>query len=107
MAAGVVRITQFVTDLANWGKVQLATSVGMYGALALSGHKALAALRPLGMLPAGARARLQPVGAALTRQALARKPVVVGTTAAVATLAGEPRHPSAGRPDRLGWQGCA
>ncbi|KAL4421238.1 hypothetical protein ABPG75_010529 [Micractinium tetrahymenae] len=90
VAAGVVRLTQFVTDLANWGKVQLATSVGMYGALALSGHKALAALRPLGLLPAGARARLQPVGAALARpvrQALVRKPVVVGTTAAVATLA--------------------
>lgn len=89
VAAGVVRLTQFVTDLTNWGKVQLATSVGMYGALALSGHKALAALRPLGLLPAGARARLQPVGTALARQALVRKPVVVGTTAAVATLAGE------------------
>lgn len=90
LATGMVRLTQFVTDVANWGKVQLATSVGMYGALALSGHKALAAIRPLGGLPAGARARLQPVGKALARpmrQALGRKPVMVGTTAAVATLA--------------------
>lgn len=63
----------------------------MYGAMALSGQKALARLKPAALLP-GARAKLQPVvtralAAAPVRRALVRKPVVVGTTAAVATLA--------------------
>lgn len=79
---------------------QIISNVGMYGMMAVSGQKALARLRPLGLLP-GAAARLQPVSKALAapvkralagpvRQAIARKPVVVGTTAAVATLAGGP-----------------
>jgi hypothetical protein len=61
----------------------------MYGAMAVSGQKALARLKPLALLPGGG-ARLQPmtrVLAAPVRQALARKPVVVGASAAVATLA--------------------
>ena len=62
----------------------------MYGMLALSGPKALARLSPMALLPAGAKSRLGPaVGRALAgpvRQALVRKPVVMGT-AAVATLA--------------------
>ena len=109
LASGVVRLSQFVTDLANWGKVQLATSVGMYGALALSGHRALAALRPLAALPAGAKARLaKPVGRALAgpvRQALTRRPVVVGTTAAVATLAGASKGHAWGREGMGGGAG--
>ena len=70
--------------------LQFISNVGMYGMLALSGQKALARLSPMALLPAGAKARLGPaVGRALAgpvRQALVRKPVVVGT-AAVATLA--------------------
>ena len=64
--------------------------MSVYGALALSGHRALARLKPAALLP-GARAKLQPVVqralAGPVRSAIARKPVVVGTTAAVATLA--------------------
>jgi hypothetical protein len=69
----------------------------MYGMIAMSGQKALARLRPAALLPRAA-ARLQPVSKALVgpvkqalsgrvRHALVRKPVVVGTTAAVATFA--------------------
>ncbi|PRW32493.1 hypothetical protein C2E21_8371 [Chlorella sorokiniana] len=95
LATSVVRLTQFFTDLANWGKVQLIGNVSMYGMMALSGQKVLARLPAL--LP-GAKAKLQPVVSkalaggvkrALTgpvRTAIARKPVVVGT-AAMATLA--------------------
>lgn len=97
LAGSVVRAAQFFTDLANWGKVQFVSNVSMYGMMALSGQKALARLKPAALLPA-AKARLQPMSKALARpmqralagpvrQALVRKPIVVGTTAAVATIA--------------------
>lgn len=97
LATGVVRVSQWFTDLANWSKVQLVSNVSMYGMIAMSGQKALARLRPAALLPRAA-ARLQPVSKALVgpvkqalsgrvRHALVRKPVVVGTTAAVATFA--------------------
>ena len=97
LATGVVRLVQLATDLANWGKVRLVSNASAYAMLALSGQKALARLPAL--LP-GAKARLRPVvGKAVAAPVaghvrgalLARKPVVVGTTAAVATLAGARR----------------
>jgi hypothetical protein len=55
LATSVVRLTQFFTDLANWGKVQLIGNVSMYGMMALSGQKVLARLPAL--LP-GAKVRI-------------------------------------------------
>jgi hypothetical protein len=96
LANRVVRLGQYVTDVANWDRVRGAGQAAAAALMTLAGQRALACFRPVPLLHAVQR-RLLPAartGLVPMSRAIVQRPAYAVGTAAVATLAAAGgRHP--------------